>query len=213
MMRRRVWLLITLLLAGLLAVACSGQDRDLVLFEENFESENGPWGEDERGEFRRGFSDGEYVFQFFQPNWFAWARPDRSFADVKISVDARLASGASNGHFGVLCRYVDEGNFYYLGISDDGFYGIFRRVDGGAVQALTGNGQGMVSSEAIRTGGVVNRIRAVCQDERLSLYANNELLETVADDAHPSGDVGIAVGTGSEGEARVHFDNFVVATP
>ncbi|MCK4472809.1 MAG: hypothetical protein KAW49_13595, partial [Anaerolineae bacterium] len=104
-------------------------------------------------------------------------------------------------------------NFYYFAISADGYYAIFRRVDGGDLEILTGDGSGMAPSLAIRTGEQANRILAVCQGDELSLYVNGELLEAVTDDTHTQGDVGIGAGSGSEGDIRVQFDDFVVTRP
>jgi hypothetical protein len=78
---------------------------------------------------------------------------------------------------------------------------------------LSGAGEGMVFSSVIRTGGQTNSVQAVCQGDRLSLYANGELLEAVTDSIHAQGDVGVGVGSGAVGDTRVHFDNFVATRP
>ena len=44
-------------------------------------------------------------------------------------------------------------------------------------------------------------------------YANGELLETVTDDVHSQGDVGLGAGSGSAGAARIQFDDFVATRP
>jgi hypothetical protein len=78
---------------------------------------------------------------------------------------------------------------------------------------LTGDGSGMSPASAIRTGGRTNHVVAVCQGDELSLYVNGELLETVTDDTHKRGDVGLGAGAGPEGNTRVQFDNFLVSRP
>jgi hypothetical protein len=132
---------------------------------------------------------------------------------VSVEVDIYLASGSQASHFGVLCRYKDQDNFYYLAISADGYYAIFRRVDGGDLEVLTGDGSGMAYSPAIKTGGQTNRILAVCQGSELALHVNGALLAAVTDDAYASGDVGIGAGSGPQGDFRVQFDNFLVTRP
>ncbi len=204
----------SVLLVLLLLICGCGADGDRKsTFQDNFTDSDGGWGADQREEFDRGYEDGEYFIDLHQSNWFAWANPGTQFDDASVTVDAYLSSGSQDGHFGVLCRYKDEDNFYYFAISADGYYAIFQREDGGNLQALTGEGDGMLFSPVIRTGGQTNNIRAVCQENDLSLYINGELLETVTDDAHSQGDVGLGAGSGSAGDARIQFDNFGATRP
>ncbi len=197
----------------LLVCGCTGGDDERPLFQDDFENPRSGWGAEQCEEFERGYEDGEYLFVLYEPNWFAWACPGEQFDDVSVEADVYLASGSQDGHFGVLCRYADPESFYYFAISADGYYAIFRRVAGGDMEVLTGNGVGMIHSPAIKTGGQTNHILAVCREDELSLYVNGELLETVSDDAHARGDVGIGAGSGPGGEACVRFDDFLVTGP
>jgi hypothetical protein len=202
-----------LLILSLLIYGCSRDGDQGSAFQDGFEDPRSGWGMDQRREFERGYSEGAYFIDLHAPNWFAWANPGVSFDDVVVEVDAYLASGSSDSHFGALCRYVDEGNFYYFAVSPDGYYAIFRRLDGGRLDVLTGDGSSMAFSPVIRTDGQVNRIKVVCQGDGLSLYVNGEPLDTVTDGAHSQGDVGLGAGSGSDGTVRVHFDEFTAAGP
>lgn len=197
----------------LLACGCTGDDDQGPLFQDEFDSPDSGWGTDQRGEFERGYEGGEYFIELHEPNWFAWAYPGMQFDNVSAEADSRLTSGSHDSHLGVLCRHTDVYNFYYFAISTDGYYAIFRRVGGGDLEILTGEGTGMSPSPAIRTGGQTNHILVVCQGDELSLYVNGELLETVTDHTHARGDVGLGVGSGPEGNVRVQFDNFLVTRP
>jgi len=184
-----------------------------LLFQDDFDNPRSGWGAEQRERFERGYEGGDYFIQLYEPNWFAWAHPGKQFDDVSVEVDVYLASGSHDSHFGVLCRHVDLDNFYYFAISADGYYAIFRRVDGGVLEVLTGDGSGMTYSPAIRTDRQTNRVLAVCQADELALHVNGELLEMVIDDTYTSGDVGIGAGTGAQGDVRVQFDNFLVTKP
>jgi len=215
-MKRYCWhtksCVITLALL-LLACGCTTQDDDqALLFQDDFENPHSGWGEDEGEKFRRGYEEGEYFVELYEPNWFAWVYPGERFDDVSVEVDVYLSSGSQDSHFGLLCRHVAPGNFYYFAVSADGYYAIFRSVDSD-LQVLTADGGGMAFSPAIRTGEQTNRILAICQEDELSLYVNGELLEIVTDDAHTQGDVGIGAGSGPGGTVRVQFDNFGVTGP
>jgi len=204
-----------LIVLTLLLLVCScttGNDQGPP-FQDDFDGPRSGWGTDRREEFECGYDEGEYFIELYEPNWFAWAYPGMQFDDVSVEADVYLASGSRGSHFGVLCRHVDVDNFYYFGISADGYYAIFRRAGGGDLELLTGGGSGMVPSSAIRTGGQINRILAVCHEDELSLYVNGELLEAVTDDTHTQGDVGLGAGSDLEGDVRVQFDRFIVTSP
>jgi hypothetical protein len=201
------------LLALLLGVfACTGPVDQGQLFEDLFNDPRSGWGEDERAEFYRGYMGGTYVVDVYASNWIVWANPGAQFWDVRLEVDAHHASGSPDNHFGLICRHVDADNYYYFAISSDGYYAIFRRVDGGEPQVIGAAG-GMVPSTAIQQDGSVNHLEATCQGDQLSLVVNGQVLETVTDDALAQGDVGIAAGSGTLGGVRIHFDNFVAAEP
>jgi hypothetical protein len=196
----------SLLLCG---CECGGQG---VLFEDDFEDASSSWGTDQRDGFDRGYGEGVYFFDLWASNWLAWAHPGQRLGDVSIEVDARVASGARDGHYGVLCRYQDADGFYYFAVSADGYYAIFRRAEGD-MKILAGDGSGMLSSPHIKTGTQVNRVLGVCDGEELSLYVNGQWLATVTDDAYAQGDVGLGASSGPQGVTRIVFDNFVVTAP
>ena len=203
---------LVLLVLSLLIYGCSDGDQGAP-FQDTFEDPNSGWGTDQRQEFDRGYEEGEYSIHLYAENWFVWARGGAQFGDVILEVDAYPAPGSSDGHFGALCRYADEGNFYYFAITADGYYAIFRRENGGNLDVLTGDSTGMVYSPAIRTDGQINRIKVTCQGDELSLYVNSELVDGVTDDAHSRGGVGLGAGSGSMGDVRIQFDDFVATTP
>jgi hypothetical protein len=209
----RLKLFLAVLILLLLICGCSQDGDESSLFQDDFSNPRGGWGAEQREEFRRGYTGESYFFEIYAPNWFAWAYPGKQYGDVSVEVDTSLASGSADGHFGVFCRHMDVDNFYYFAISADGYYAIFRRVDGGKLEILTGDGSGMLPSSAIRTGSQTNRVVAVCKEDALSLYVNGELLESVTDVIHTQGDVGLGVGSGPKGEVSVKFDNFAVTEP
>jgi hypothetical protein len=205
--------LIALVLLALLC-SCTPSDDQGSLFQDDFGDQRSGWGEDQRETFKRGYEDDKYVIELYEPNWFIWANPGEQFDDVSLEVDVRLTSGSQDSHFGVMCRHTANwDNFYYFAISADGYYAIFRRVDGGDIEIITGDKSQMTPSAAIKTGEQDNHLLAVCQEDKLSLYANGQLLETVIDETHVQGDVGVGAGSGSVGNIRIQFDNFVVTRP
>ncbi len=212
-MRRHSWGKYLLLLLLLLAVAgCRKSDDQSIAFQESFDDPRGGWPSGQTPEFTYGYGDKDYSIAVQTPNWFGWATPGRQFADVSIEVDVRPAPDSQDGHFGVLCRHVNVRNFYYFAISDDGYYAIFRRLDGGPLTLLNWGG-GMLPSQAIRPGGESNHLLAVCQGEELSFYINGELVAIVNDDALARGDIGLGAGSGPDGLTHALFDDLLVSRP
>jgi hypothetical protein len=71
----------------------------------------------------------------------------------------------------------------------------------------------MIPSSAVKTGKQTNHILAVCKGNELSLYVNDVWLDTVNDDAHIRGDVGLGAGSGPGGSFRIQFDDLIVTEP
>lgn len=207
---RRLTLPVLVAIFLLLLAGCTTDEEGLLL-EDRFGNPEGDWGIESQQDFDRGYQDGEYFIEVYRSNWLVWANPGRQFTDVDVSIDARYASESVGGNFGLLCRYSAPETFYYFAISADGYYAILY-VEEGAPDVLTGDG--FLPSPAIRTGaGEVNRVRAVCQGDRLGLYVNDQEVASVIDLSLQRGDVGLAVGSGPDPSTRVHFDNLIVVQP
>ncbi|PKN06046.1 MAG: hypothetical protein CVU72_06475, partial [Deltaproteobacteria bacterium HGW-Deltaproteobacteria-7] len=88
------------------------------------------------------------------PNFSFITVDGKIFHDSRIEIDAVLLEGPANDNFGVLCRFKDFENYYAFVISHDGYFGIYKVLDGVMVMGnQTGN---LDYSDAIRKGGVVN---------------------------------------------------------
>lgn len=201
------WILLVLL--SLILFGCGGDD-DGVLLRDRFGDPGSGWGIESSDMLDRGYQDGEYFIEVYEPNWLAWAHPGAQLQDVSMEIEAQRVSGSPDGHFGLLCRYRGPGDFYYFAVTGDGYYAILR-VEDGASEVLTDDG--FVPSSAVSADGEVNQLRVVCQGEQLTFYVNGEEVAKVTDDAFQRGDVGLAVGSGPDGSIRVHFDNLIVSEP
>jgi hypothetical protein len=201
--RLSAWVL--LVLVGML----SGCLRMSPAFEDDFSDPASGWGAASHETYVRGYQQGRYLFQIDVPSWYVWSTSGHRFGDVELSA-VTTAAGSADDHFGLLCRYSDEG-FYYFAISSDGYYGIFRREPDGALFPLSG--EGMRRSEAIRADGSENRLLVSCNGPMLTLYANDQLLAQVEDEVLADGDVGMAAGTLSRGGTSIWFDDFGAEKP
>lgn len=197
------WLIVItlLLLAGCASTAGN--------FTDDFSDPSTGWGAASHETFVRGYQQGQYFFQIDVPQWFVWTTGGRSYSDVSLEAQVRT-EGTSDNHYGLLCRYR-SGQFYYFAISADGYYAIFRRVQGGDLVPLTG--PAMLRSPLIHTDGSANRLLAVCQGSTLTLSINGEQVAQVQDNTLTQGDIGMAAGTAIQGRTMVWFDDLSVKKP
>jgi len=181
-----------------------------LLFQDGFDDPGSGWDRVQDSQGQTDYENGRYRILVNAENADFWSNPGLEFSDVVIEVDAEKAAGPDDNDFGVLCRYQDLENFYFLIISSDGYYGI-GKVEGGK-QSLLDPPQ-MYYSEDILTGNATNHLTARCEGTRLTLAVNNEVIAEARDDRFPQGDVGLIVGTFSEPGVDIFFDNFSVKVP
>jgi hypothetical protein len=144
-------------------------------------------------------------------NFLFWSVSGDPLRNAQVDVDAVLLEGPVNDNFGVICRYSDNEHYYGFLITHDGYYGIFR-MDEGGITLLSGGGS-MQYSEAIRQGGPVNHLSAVCVNDLLRLSVNDQLLTEVQDTTYETGQIGLAAGSYQDPGVKVFFDNLVIRQP
>ena len=109
--------------------------------------------------------------------------PYKDFTDTRIEVLATKIGGPDENDFGVICRFQDINNFYSFSISSDGYWGIFKSVNG--EWELIGK-EFLQFNEYINQGQATNKIQAECIGDMLALYVNGEYLFEVEDDSFSS---------------------------
>lgn len=157
------------------------------------------------------YDNGGYRVVMTQANGAVWAMPGRLFTDIRIEVTASKQGGDDDNFFGVMCRVqgtTDSASFYVLMISSDGYFGIGKRVNGGALELV--DQEKMLFSSKITRGDATNKITAICDGNRLSLYVNDELLVEVNDDDLANGQIGLMAGTFDVSGTNILFDDVKV---
>jgi len=177
-----------------------------IIFQDDFSSAQAGWAwQDIEGSVSH--VSGELHLEVNPPEYFIWGVPVYSFTDVILEVDARVVTAAGDGDFGLICRYQDNQNFYGLEISEDGYYAVWKMIDGEYIPLVDWK-----YSSLINTDGPV-RLGASCVGDSLSLIVNGEFLVEISDSDLDSGDVGVVAGTWEYAPFVVGFDNFVVRSP
>lgn len=214
-MKRIPFLLIILLVTALACKASSVTETFTpsggFLYQETFSDPESGWGEKSLEAGAAGYADGTYRIIVNLPDSHLWSRPGLSFGNVRVEAAVFPAAKPPDSRMGVICRLVDDHNFYFFAISADGFYGIGKMKEG-AVSILTGDGA-MLPTMTVHTGNVPNQVRGDCVGNALTLYVNDQMVDSATDGDFPNGDIGLFAGTFAQAGADVYFDNFFVIKP
>lgn len=199
----------SLLLSGCMVL--SGYDPETgLVFQDDFNNPKSGWPVYEQAEGRAAYRDGHYELEILTARSHLAAPLPGDFRiprDIHITVEANSPSDASGGdYFGVICRFQDPYNYYFLVISQDGYYGIGKMKAG--VAALLHADQ-MLPVDAVLQGEK-NLLEAECSGNSLRLSVNGTLLGEVQDNEWPSGGIGLLAASGDTGKQLVEFDRLLV---
>jgi hypothetical protein len=182
-------------------------DRNNILFQDDFSSTRSGWDREDYGDAVTDYGDDIYRIQILTDQYISWSTPYQDFEDVVIEVETYKASGGDDNGFGIICRHEDVENFYFLEISSDGYAWIGKYYQ--AEFELLDS----VEDADINLGTATNSLRAECVGNRLSLYANGDLLVETFDSDLTHGDVGLVAETYDSPSTEILFDNFIVTKP
>jgi len=159
---------------------------------------------------QRRLADGQYSWNITSQHdifWSTWPDRGQTFADFYASVDGHSTrDGAPT--YGLIFRLVDENNFYYFGLNDDGYYHFDVYEDGDNVSLPI-----VFGAEAARRGGV-NRLAVSASGSHFILLVNDQVVGAMGDDRFGEGEIGLGMTAYEQGgEASVVFDNFEVHAP
>jgi len=213
---RIVTIMLVLALATLACLSSAKIDPNAasgsVLFKDDFSKKSGGWDQVTADEGVTDYASDGYRILVNEINYYLWANPNEmKFADTRIEVDASKVAGPDANDIGIICRYVDTENFYFLTISSDGYFSVSKIVAG--EENLVGMEELQFDDTNIHTGNTSNHLRADCVGSKLSLYANGTLLVEVEDTDLAEGNVGLIAGTWDTSGTDILFDNFQVIKP
>ncbi len=181
-----------------------------VLFSDSFEDKESGWKTYVSGESYILYQAGGLLFLIDQTHTDFWSSPGLNYSDVRVEVEAIKVSGPDDNAIGVICRMVDEKNYYAFVISSDGYAGIYKVVEG---EYTLLNSPTMEYSSSIHQGEAVNYLSATCAGNRLTFDVNGSNLFTITDQEFQDGDIGLIAGSFESPQVNIFFDNLSVFTP
>lgn len=195
--------------APAIALPAAVQPSGATLFKDDFSAPTSGWDQMKSAEGTIGYDGGGYriLVNALQVNF--WSTPHKDFADVQIEADAGKLAGPDENRIGLICRYTVS-DYYFFIISSDGYYGLGIFTKGQA--ALLGQSE-MQFSGKINQGAAINHLRADCNGDTLTFFANGAQLAQVHDPTLTRGDFGVLAGAFSQPGVDVVFDNFLATKP
>ncbi len=189
---------------GLSYDAALGDPADLPTFDDG----NGHGEVPPGGTYQLGVRQGQSVVT---------ATLDQRFpADQIVTAGFDTTGSPPDTGFGVVCRMVDQDNYYRLGVANDGQYAI-QRVKDGTSTVLTGKPSLLDPKDrsweldgAIRDTPGPFTVRAECIGHRLTLFESDREIVSTRDDSITGGEVGVFVETFAEPDATVQVRSLSV---
>jgi hypothetical protein len=182
-----------------------------LLFFDDFSDPNSGWPSEKLPDYTADYFNNTYRMVENTDNAQRWVyMTDFSYKNVIIDVDSIKNGGPDKNNFGVICRFLNNNEYYFGLITSDGYYGILKKTSGDWV--LLGD-EYLEFSDWINQGASSNHIRFDCIGNEISLYANGHLLSRQTDDEYTDGSVGMSVGTYDTPGTDILFDNFIVFQP
>ena len=179
----------------------------VMLFQDDFSDPKSGWSLFDNANGWAAYLNNEFHILVKKDHTLLLSTINNSFEDVIITVKTSILSETGEGDRGAICRFKDPENYYYLAISEEGYFGIFKKV--AAVYTPLLNWQ---YSPAVTKYAPVT-LTAACVGDTLTLAADGVVLGQVQDTAFSQGDIGLAAGAWSATDFGAAFSSLEVRSP
>lgn len=152
------------------------------------------------------FANGGYSIYSDVKNDIVFSVRKEPYSNVRLEVDTERIGGPSDAYFGLICNFQNSGNYHFLGIGVDGWYGIGVK-QGSQMRFIE---EGKDQSGAIKTGEAPNTLRADCMEGKLTLWVNGIQIASANDSTFTEGMAGVGAGNRAAAGVQVVFTNFQV---
>lgn len=180
---------------------------------DDFSDPSSGWPTQSDGPVTYGYEDDAYRFTVSVGGQARIVTLDYTYVSTFLEVEATLLDGQPESGYGLVFRWVDDGNFYVFAINGRGQVSMWAFENGSVWRELRGLADTWTDSGAVLTGGQANTLTVLAEDSRLTGMVNGEVVIDLEDDAYEKGAVGFYVATTLSATdsplADVLFDNFV----
>ncbi|HSH03112.1 MAG TPA: hypothetical protein VLL52_11385 [Anaerolineae bacterium] len=142
---------------------------------------------------------------------FIWGLNHDLHTDAVFELTTNQLSDANGSAYGLICRANPDnnGDGYYFLISDDRYFTI-AKAQGEEITPL----KPWEYAATINNDPLTNTLKAVCIDDYLALYINDQFVMEATDETFTEGFTGLAGAPNPENNGRLHvtFDNLTITS-
>lgn len=199
------------LVLALASLACAVPSVDSILNpmpSDDFSSDSSGWGTGTDSNSSVEYANGGLQMQVYTANYVTWSTMGLDpYDNVHIEVSVKNESTDSKAFYGIVCNEMGSTeNFYYVGISPDGYYAFVKSQ---MIQDDEFLKEGQSDLISAASGSV--RLGLDCTGSSLTLYVNGQQIDSVSDSTYTSGVIGLFASTETqENGTNVTFDDFAV---
>lgn len=181
-----------------------------VLFSDDFSHDTGDWDvfSDENGEV---FYEGGWlhVINYTTAPICTYTLVNQYFTDFILEIDTKLVDGTDDNWHQIEVRVQNVDNYYNFGISADGYYELFKVVNGSMTSLVSPT----YSSYINQGWDVVNTVQIECIGSSLNMSVNGHTLISVTDTSFNDGDIGFAASSWAGSFSEIAWDNLLITEP
>jgi len=179
-----------------------------LVFKDNFSSSDSGWNVSSADSGSVAYSNGELKMQRKTDGWSSTTTTNYKVGrliDFVAEVDARkIPEGEDGTDRSILFRYKDNNNFYGFYVAANGKYSVWKLVENKWNKLID-----WTKSDYIKAGTATNKLKVVCQGQKMDFYVNGHKVDTVNDNTFTEGEIAISVTSLEETPTtEYHFDNF-----
>lgn len=193
-------------------LACATPDVAALLNpmpSDDFSSSSSGWGTGTDASSSVEYENGGLKIDVYQSYYVTWSTPSiESYENTHIEVNVENTSTDPEAFFGIVCNEQGStNNFYYVGVSPDGYYAFVKSQIVGDDEYLKEG-----TSDVISASAQSMRLGLDCKNGSMTLYVNGQEIDSVSDSTYTSGTFGLFAASDDETNgASVVFDDFVTS--
>lgn len=184
-----------------------------VLISDTFDANKNNWilgiNDGEYATVMRDIEDGKYKWDVTAKKGFiAWVDADTdAISNFHLTAEFKRVSGSDQFDYGLVFREDSDGNLYYFGVDDEGFFVL-----------LSYEGEWTDMIESTRSPAILpkeaNRLTVIAEGSHFMFFINEQYVGEMTDDHLEKGTTALAVELyEADLQAAFEFDNFELRTP
>jgi hypothetical protein len=177
--------------------------------KDDFSNSGSGWGTGTDADSSVEYNNDGLEIKVFTPYYVTWSTQSlETYENTHLEVDVQNNSSDPEAFFGFICNEAGTtNNFYYVGVSPDGYYAFNKSKIVGDDEILKDGTSDIISANAQSM-----RLGLDCKNGSMALYVNGQLIDSVSDSTYTSGTFGLFGASDDEQNGTsVIFDNFATS--